>query len=89
MIAVTYLMKSKIEKIYFEVISNTKILYKILLNEVANYQDFAKLTGVVDKGEMDSVEYGNWIYRSIELIISRSFILLLPRPAFHLPASEF
>ena len=43
-------MNRKIKKIYFELISNTKIIYKILLNEVANYQDFGKLTGRFDKG---------------------------------------
>ena len=46
MIAVSYLMKRKINEIYLEVISNTKIIYKILFNEVANDQDFVKLTAV-------------------------------------------
>ena len=46
MIAVSYLMKRKIKKIYFEVISNTKFLY----NEVANDQVFVKLTGEKTKG---------------------------------------
>ena len=46
MIAVSYLMKIKIKKIFLEVISNTKFfLYKILLYEIADDQDFAKLTG--------------------------------------------
>ena len=50
-------MKSKIKKIFFEVISYTKILYRILFNQATNDQDFAKLTGL-EKGELDSVEYG-------------------------------
>ena len=40
MIAVSDLMKIKIKKIFFEVISHTKIW----LNEIANDQDFDKLT---------------------------------------------
>ena len=44
MIAVSYLMKRKIKKIYLEVISNTKILNIIFFNEIANDQDFPKLT---------------------------------------------
>ena len=44
-------MKRKIKKIFLKVTSNTKIfLYKILFNEIANDQDFAKLTGGLDKG---------------------------------------
>ena len=46
-------MKRKIKKIFYEVISNFKILYKILFNEIDNDQDFAKLTG-----GLDNVEYG-------------------------------
>ena len=38
-------MKRKIKKIFLEVISNTKIIYKISFNEIANDKDFAKLTG--------------------------------------------
>ena len=50
MIAVSYLMKRKIKKIFLQAISNTKYFwYKILFNEVANDQDFAKLTGGIDK----------------------------------------
>ena len=45
MIAVSYLKKRKIEKIFLEVIFNTKIFYIKFFNEVANDQDFAKLTG--------------------------------------------
>ena len=41
MIAISYLMKRKIKKIFLEIISYTKILF----NEIANYQDFAKLKG--------------------------------------------
>ena len=45
-IAVSYLIKRKIEKIIFEVIFNINIFYfKFCLNEVANDQDFVKLIG--------------------------------------------
>ena len=52
MIAVSYLMKRKIKKVFYEIISNTKnFLYKIFFfNEVANDQEFAKLIGGQDKG---------------------------------------
>ena len=60
MTAVSYLMKWKIKKILFEIISNTKVIYiyiyKILFDEVANDQDFAKLTG-----GLENVEYGRFI----------------------------
>ena len=58
MIAVSYLMKRKIKKIFFEIISNTKIFYIIFFNEVVNNRDFVKLTGGLDKGGLDNVEYG-------------------------------
>ena len=48
--------KKKIKKIFFEVISNTKFLYKILFNKVANNQDFVKL-----KEGLDNVEFGNYL----------------------------
>ena len=45
MIAVSYLMKIKITKIYFKVLFNTTILYyEVLFNEVAIDQIFDKLT---------------------------------------------
>ena len=53
MIAVSYIMKRKIKKIFFEVISNSKIFNIIFFNEIVNDQDFPKLTGGLDK-----VEYG-------------------------------
>ena len=62
MITVLYLMKRKIKKIFFEVISNTKIFYKTLLNEVANNQDFAKLTG-----GLDNVEYGTILFQIFKI----------------------
>ena len=67
MIAISYLMKRKIKNIFLEVISNTKIFYINFFNEVANDQDFAKLTGGLDKGRLDNVEYGNSIKRCIKL----------------------
>ena len=53
MIVVSFLMKRKIKKIFLEVISNTKIFYIKIFNEVANDQDFAKLTG-----GLNNVGYG-------------------------------
>ena len=47
-------MKSKMKKIFFEVITNSKNLNIIFFNEMVNDQDFAKLTG-----GLDNVEYGN------------------------------
>ena len=44
MIAVSYQMKRKIKKIFLEVISNTKFLYKFCFYEAANNQDFVKHT---------------------------------------------
>ena len=45
MIAVSSIMKRKIKKIFFEVISNSKNFNIIFFNEIVNYQDFPKLTG--------------------------------------------
>ena len=53
MIAVSYIMKRKIKKIFFEVISNSKIFNIIFFNEMVNDQNFPKLTG-----GLDNVEYG-------------------------------
>ena len=50
MIAVSYLMIRKIKKIFFEIISYTKIIYIIFFNEVAIDQDFDKLTRGQEKG---------------------------------------
>ena len=51
MIAVSYIMKRKIKKIFFEVISNSKMFkFKFFFNEMVNDQDFSKLTGGLDKG---------------------------------------
>ena len=58
MIAVSYIMKRKIKKIFFEVISNSKIFNINFYNETVNDQDFPKLTGGLDKGGLDNVEYG-------------------------------
>ena len=71
MIAVSYLMKRKTKKIFVEVISNIKISYiKFWLFDFSNDQDFAKLTGGLDKGGgLDNVEYGNTRSRSLNLII--------------------
>ena len=52
MIAVSYIMKRKIKKIFFEVISNSKNFNIIFFNEIVNDQDFPKLTGgELDKGK--------------------------------------
>ena len=45
MIAVSYIVKRKIKKIFFEVISNSKIFKIIFFNKIVNDQDFPKLTG--------------------------------------------
>ena len=45
MIAVSYIMKRKIKKIFFEVIFNSKIFNIFFFNEIVNDQDFPKLTG--------------------------------------------
>ena len=51
MIAVSYIMKRKIKKSFFKVISNSKIFNIIFFNEIINDQDFPKLTGEgLDKG---------------------------------------
>ena len=58
MIAVSYLMKRKIKKIFIEVIWNTKKFQYNFFNEVVNDQNFAKLTGGLNKGKrLDNVEY--------------------------------
>ena len=69
MIAVSYLMKRKIKKIFLEVISNTKILF----NKAANDQNFAKLTG-----KLDNVEYGTKFNR-LKLIKIKYIINLISR----------
>ena len=48
MIAVSYIMKGKIKKIIFEVITNSKIFNINFFNEIVNDQDFPKLTGGLD-----------------------------------------
>ena len=64
MIAVSYIMNRKIKKIFFEVISNSKIFNIIFFNEIVNDQDFTKLTGGTRQrgGGLDSVEYGNNLF---------------------------
>ena len=69
MIAVSHIMKRKIKKIFFEVMSNSKIFKIIFFNKIVNDQDFPKLTGGGTRqrgggtrqrgGGLDSVEYGN------------------------------
>ena len=63
MIAVSYIMKRKIKKIFFEVISNSKIFNIIFFNEIVNDQDFPKLTGGARQrgGGLDNVEYDNYL----------------------------
>ena len=45
MITVLHLMKRKIKKIFFDVISNSKNFNIIFFNKIVNDQDFAKHTG--------------------------------------------
>ena len=69
MIAISYVMKRKINKIFLEVISNPNIFYtKILLNEIANDQDFLKLTG-----RLDNIENGIKILWCIHKISKHVF----------------
>ena len=83
MIAVSYIMKRKIKKIFFEVISNSKNFNIIFFNKIVNDQDFPKLTGGLDKGggELDNVEYGNivWFYF---FYCSYKIIFYLPKSLF-------
>ena len=60
MIAVSYIVKRKIKKIFFEVISNSKFFNINFFNEIVNDQDFPKITGggTRQRGGLDSVEYG-------------------------------
>ena len=59
MIAVSYIMKRKFKKIFFEAISNSKVFnINFFFSEIVNDQDFPKLTGGLDKGGLDNVEYG-------------------------------
>ena len=57
MIAILYLMIRKIKKIFFEVISNSKIFNINFFNKIVNKQDCPKLTG-----GLDNVEYGNQLF---------------------------
>ena len=68
-IAVSYLTKRKIKKIFLEVISNTKIFYIKFFIEVANDQDFAKLTGGLNQGGLDNVEYGNSVIKFLKQVM--------------------
>ena len=52
MIAVSYLMKIKIKKIFIEVISNTKVLYiKFCSMKLPTTKVLPNLQEVIDKGE--------------------------------------
>ena len=66
MIAVSYIVKRKIKKIFFEVISNSKILNIIFFStKLSTTKIFPNLQGGTrQRGGLDSVEYGN--YFSIE-----------------------
>ena len=61
MIAVSYIVKRKIKKIFFEVISNSKILNIIFFQRNCQRPRFFQTyRGGLDKGGgLDSVEYGN------------------------------
>ena len=59
MIAVSYIMKRKIKKIFFELISHSKIFNIFFFNEMVNDQDFFQTyRGELDKGELNNDEYG-------------------------------
>ena len=61
MIAVSYIMKRKINKTFFEIISYSKIFNIIFFKEIVNDQDFPKLTG-----GLDNVGYGNIFHFNIQ-----------------------
>ena len=60
MIAVSYIMKRKIKKIFYEVISNSKIFNIIFFQRNCQRPRFSQTyRGGLDKGGgLDSVEYG-------------------------------
>ena len=60
MIAVSYIMKRKIKKIFCEVISNSKIFNINFFQRNGQRPRFSQTyRGRLDKGELDNVEYGN------------------------------
>ena len=69
MIAVSYIVKRKIKKIFFEVISNSKIFNIIFFQRNCQRPRFSQnYRGGLDKGGgLDSVEYG--IYFSHRILI--------------------
>ena len=60
-------MKRKIKKIFFELISNSKIFNINFFIEMVNDQDFPKITG-----GLDNVEYDNISLNNVNLIINLS-----------------
>ena len=60
MIAVSYIMKRKIKKIFFEVISNSKIFNIIFSTKLSTTKIFPNLQGTRQRGGgLDNVEFGN------------------------------
>ena len=52
-------MKRKIKKIFFEVISNSKIFNIFFSTKLSTTKILPNLQGGLDKGGLDNVEYGN------------------------------
>ena len=81
MIAVSYIMKRKIKKIFFEVISNSKIFNINFFQRNGQRPRFSQTyrggtrqrggnwtKGGLDKGGgLDNVEYGNWLNDKMSL----------------------
>ena len=64
MIAVSYIMERKIKKIFFELVSNSKIFNIIFSTKLSTTKIFPNL----QRG-LDNVEYGRLIWLEINLII--------------------
>ena len=60
MIAVSYLMKRKIKKVLFEIISNTKILSINFSMKLPTTKILPDLQGI-RQGGLENVEYGNFL----------------------------
>ena len=58
MIALSYIMKRKIKKIFFEVISNSKILNIFFSTKLSTTKILPNLQGARQRGGLDCVEYG-------------------------------
>ena len=68
MIVVSYLMKRKIKKIFFKIISNTKIFYiNFFSMKLTTTEILSNLHRGLDKGGLDNVEYGTILVNIIKI----------------------